>query len=306
MIWIIIGSVLLVLICVILGIECYVYKRVFYSPHKGQNSEYNIVRMKGLEEVGARGTQLVNELLKIPAEDLYATSFDNLKLHAYLYESEGSNEFVICFHGLRRTARRSFAGRTMDLLKAKKNVILVDLRAHGLSKGHTITYGKKEQYDVVTWVNYVKEKFGDDVRITLIGVSMGATIVLAASDKIDERVKIIADSPYMSLEDVVKQTIFKKNMNQKIVYPAVALASILFCHTTLKNDIPKNINNSKNKIIITYGTADSLVPASVIEAVFMSNKDHLKLECFDGVCHGIQYLSVTERYRKMMFDFINN
>ena len=203
MIWIIIGSILLVLICVILGIEYYAYKKVFYSPYKGQNSEYNIVHMKGLEEVGARGTQLVNELLKIPAEDLYTTSFDNLKLHAYLYKSEGSNEFVICFHGLRRTARRSFAGRTMDLLKAKKNVILVDLRAHGLSKGHSITYGKKEQYDVVTWVNYVKEKFGEDAKITLIGVSMGVAIgiivaiILWWSDflsKVSEPVLVVLNS----------------------------------------------------------------------------------------------------------------
>lgn len=307
MIWIILGSVLLLLILAFLGFEYYVYKRVFYSPHKGQNDEFaTFAHMKGIADLAGKATELVKELLKVPSEDLYVTSHDKLKLHAYFYKSEGSKDYVVYFHGFRRTARRSFAGRALDLLKAKKNVILVDERAHGLSKGHKMTYGKKEQYDVVTWVNYIQQKFGKDVNITIIGISMGATALLAAADKIDVKVKIIADSPYMSTKDVVKRVLAGKKLNPKVGYFFISLASIIYCHTSMKLNVVDNIHNSKNKILILYGTADSYVPYTVIEAVFFNNKDHVKLELFDGVGHGIAYNRATEQYRKAMFDFINN
>jgi len=306
MVWIIIGSILVLLLCLLFLFEWYVYKRVFYSPHKGQNSEYNAVRDIHAEDLKERATKLVNELMDIPSEDLYTTSYDKLKLHAYLYKSEGSKEFVVFFHGFRRTARRSFAGRAMDCLKEHKNVILVDHRAHGLSEGHELTFGKKEQHDVVSWVNFIQEKFGKDSKITLVGVSMGATAVLGASDKIDESIKIIADSPYVSIRDVIKTTMAIIKMNPKVIYPIVALASILYCHSTLEHDVSNNVRKSNNRILIIHGTQDNLVPYKDTQELSLLNKNHVKYELFEGVGHGLAYLRETEKYKKVFFDFINN
>ena len=307
MVWIIIGSILFILILAFLGYEYYVYKQVFYSPIKGQNDELaTYAHMKGVADLAARATELVKELMNVPSEDLYVTSYDNLKLHAYFYKNTDSNEYVVYFHGFRRTARRSFAGRALELIRMNKNVILVDERAHGLSEGHKMTYGKKEQRDVLTWVNFIQDKFGKDVKITLIGISMGATAILGVSDKIDEKIKIIADSPYMSTKDVVKRALIGKKMNPKLGYLLIAIASIIYCHNSIKLNVLENIHSSKNKILIIYGTADSLVPLSVIEAVFFNNKDHVKLEIFDGVGHGIAYNRATEQYRKTLLDFIND
>ena len=306
MVWIVVGSIFIVLLCLLLLFEWYVYKRVFYSPHKGQNSEYNAVRDIHAEDLKEKATELVNELIKIPSEDLYITSYDKLKLHAYLYKSECSNEYIVFFHGFRRTARRSFAGRTLDCLKEHKNVILVDQRAHGLSEGHELTFGKKEQYDVVSWVNFIQERFGKDAKITLVGVSMGATAILGASDKIDENIKIIADSPYVSVKNVIKVTMAVIKMNPKVIYPIVALSSILYCHETLECDISKNVERSGNRILIIHGTEDNLVPYKATEALCLANKNKARYELFDGIGHGLAYLKATEKYRKIFFDFINN
>ena len=306
MIWIIIVSILLILFCGILLFEFYVYKRVFYSPQKGQNSEYNAVRELNASDLKERATKLVNELLEIPSEDLYITSFDKLKLHAYFYKCEGSREYIVFFHGFRRTARRSFAGRAMDCLKEHKNVILVDQRAHGLSEGHQLTFGKKEQRDVVSWVNFIQEKFGRDSKITLVGVSMGATAILGASDRIDENIKIVADSPYISIKDVIKVTMARIKMNPKVTYPIVALSSVLYCHSTIECNVSDNVRKSKNRILIIHGSEDFLVPYKDVEALYLANKDHVEYELFEGIGHGLPYLRATEKYRKVFFDFINN
>ena len=306
MIWIIIGSVLLVIVCVLVGAARFAYKKVFYSPITGQNNEFNEVKDLDYKGAKEKARALTEVMLKIPYEDLEITSYDKLKLHAYFYRSEGSNEYVIFFHGYRRTARRSFSGLTMDLLKAKKNVILVDQRAHGESEGHTTTFGKKEQYDVVAWVNYVKQKFGDDVKITISGVSMGATAILFAADKIDEKVKIIADSPYISIKEVVISTIKKLKMKPVLIYPIMALASLLFCHMTLKYDARKTIANSKNKILIIHGEKDTVVPYQMNEEVCLNNNDHAKFALFPEVGHGLPYLNETEKYLKIFFEFMEN
>jgi len=191
-------------------------------------------------------------------------------------------------------------------MKEHKNVILVDQRAHGLSEGHALTFGKKEQYDVVSWINYVKQTFGENVKITIVGVSMGATAILAASDKIDERVKIIADAPYVSVQSTIKATIKKLRMNEKLIYPLVALSSILFCHMTLKCDISESVSKSKNRILIIHGSEDTIVPYKTTEAVYLANKDHVQYKLFDGIGHGLAYLKETKEYQKVFFDFINN
>ena len=304
MLWIILGSVLFVILLGVLVISCITYKRIFYSPIKGQNSEYNAVKDLDYRGAKEKARALTEEMLKIPYEDLETKSYDGLKLHAYFYRSENSKDYIIFFHGYRRTARRSFAGLTMDLLKAKKNVILVDQRAHGLSTGHQTTFGKKEQYDVITWINYVKQKFGEDINITISGVSMGASAIIYAADKIDENVKIIADSPYISTKEVVKTVIKKLKLPVGFFYPIMVITALLFCHMKLDSDARKSVPKSKNRILLLHGEKDTIIPYQEIEQICLDNKDHVECKIFKEVGHGLPYLNETEEYLKAFLEFI--
>lgn len=306
MIWIIVGSVLLFLICLILILAYVLYKRAFYSPIKGQNNEFNLAQGLDYQGVANKANECVAVMLKIPYEDLETKSKEGFKLHGYFYKSEGSNEYVIMFHGYRRTARRSFSGLTMDLLKEHKNVILADFRGHGQSEGHKITLGKKEQYDVLSWINFAKKHFGEDIKITIVGVSMGATTVLMAADKIDPRVKIIADSPNISSKKTIKLIIRKLKYPTFIFYPLTMLSALLFCHTHLSYDVRNEITKSNNNILIIFGGKDKSITSQEIESVELCNKEHVKIEVFEGIEHGLCYLKCTDEYRKLFFDFINS
>ena len=305
MVWIVIGSVVLGLILIIFILSIIAYRVAFYSPIKGQNNEYNKLKKANYNGITEKVNNFVNQMLKIPYEDLYTKSYDGLKLHAYLYKSEGSNEYVILFHGYRRTARRSFCGLTMDLLKEKRNVILVDQRAHGLSGGHQTTFGKKEQYDVVSWANFVKERFGEDSKIVVGGVSLGAASVLFAADKLDENVKIISDSPYYTLKEVFKQTIRLYKLSPIFFYPLAVLAARMYCHMNLKCDAIESVGKSKNKILIIHSNEDKLVPYQKSEKVYLDNKDHVQFALFEGDAHGFSYLKQTEKYREIYMNFLN-
>ena len=118
----------------------------------------------------------------LPQEDVYITSRDGLKLHALLIPAGDSpKNFVLGIHGFQSHARNEFAPHIAYYHSLGYSMLLPDDRAHGYSEGQFITMGVKDRLDCVDWAKYLVERFGDDCRILLHGVSMGGATVLSAS-----------------------------------------------------------------------------------------------------------------------------
>ncbi len=304
MIWIITSSVLLVIVIAIFASLLFIYEVMYHSPKKGQNDEMRADPTLDYQGMRDKAIQVINHMLSLPYEDLYIESKDGLRLHAYLYKNEKSNHFVLMFNGYRGTPRRDFAGGAAEFINMGLNVLLCDERAHGRSEGRSITFGRKEQYDVVSWINFVKEKWGDAIKITIVGISMGGATVLYASDKVDPDVKVIADCPYSSQKDVIKNTMVKLKYPAKLLWPFAYLSCLVFCHAALKDDAVVNVSKSKSKILIIHGTGDTIVPYKMSERVYLANKDHVQYETFEGVEHALSYLKDSKRYREIVKKFI--
>lgn len=304
MVWIIVGASLGLILILLFLMLFYIYKVTFYSPHKGQNDELRADPNFDYDGCRPKSLELVNEVLKLPYEDFYVKSYDGLKLHAYFYIHKNSNHYVLMFNGYRGTPRRDFSGGSLEMMKLGKNVLLIDQRAHGRSEGHSITFGRKEQRDVLTWINYVKEKFGQDIKITIVGISMGGATVLMASDKISPDINVIADCPYSREKDVISYSLKKLGFPPKIFWPLSYLSALVFCHARLKDDALINVSKSKSKILIIHGTKDSIVPHEMSERVYLANKDKVQYEKFEGVNHALSILKEPERYKKLVKEFI--
>lgn len=277
---------------------------MYYSPKKGQNNDFRVEPSMDYQGTKDKLHELINKLIEIPNEDLWIKSYDGLKLHGYFYKNKKSDKFILMFNGFRGTPRSNFAGSAIDAMNLGMNVILCDQRAHGLSEGHSITFGRKEQYDVVTWINFVQEKWGKSTKIAIGGISMGAATVLLASDKIDPNIKIIADCPYSKQKDELLYMMRQMKYPAKFMWPFVYLPCLIFGHARLKDDALINVSNSKNKILIIHGSKDSIVPYKMSERVFLANKDHVQYELFDGVEHALSYLKDTERYKEIVQKFL--
>lgn len=301
---IIIGSISLVLIIGFLILLFIIYKEFLYTPKKGQNDEYNfkgIMRLLDKDEL----TSMINELKAIPYEDLYIKSFDGLKLHGYFYENKSSNQYVILFCGYRGSPRRDFCARAIDLIESGRNVILCDYRGHGLSEGHVITLGRKEQHDVVSWVNYIQDRFGKSIRVSVVGASLGATTVLLASDKLPSEVKVFADGGFTSQKAIVKQIVKRKNLNPNICWFLVCLSALIFGHVHLKDDAVINVKNSKCEFMIVHCLKDTIIPATLNKDLFEVNKEHTTLVFFENHQHAMAYFKEREKYKKLFFDFLD-
>ena len=302
---IIIGSILLFLLIMFFIILFGLYRYTFYSPKKGQNDDYNLYApmYRGHEEFINKLIDSIRE--KKPFEAVYIKSFDKLKLHARVYENKNSNTVAILCHGYRGTAYRDFSGGAKEVIEMGYNVILIDERAHGQSEGHSITFGVREVQDVLSWVSYAKERFGQDIKLVLIGISMGGATVLMAADKVG-KAKIIADAPYSSPRIMLSETIRSIKLSVKIFYPLLNLAAIIFAHTNMnKLSAYDSIKNTKNDVLIIHGDADSVVPHHISYELYQAYPDKIQYELFPNTDHGFSYITDYQRYKKVLTDFLN-
>ena len=297
----ILGGLIVLLFIGLLGL----YLFTFHSPKKWQSNDYNLSGpfYKGMED---QVIPLIDSIRAIKYdEDIYITSFDKLKLHARLYLNPDSNKVAVMCHGYRGTPCRDFSGGAVEMIKLGYNVILIDERAHGSSKGHSITFGVRETKDVVSWVNYVRNRFGENIELVLVGISMGGATVLMASDKVG-KAKIIADCPYSSPKIMLQQSVKMMGLPVPIFYPLVNLTSILFAHTNLnKLSAYDSIKNTDNPILIIHGGSDSIVPNWISSDLYQEYPDKIQYELFDGADHGMSYLVDKARYQKVIKDFLN-
>lgn len=297
----ILGGLIIIFFAVLYGI----YRYIFYSPKKWQLNDYALDSSpvyKGKEETI---TKLIDSLKARPCEDVYIKSFDKKKLHARVFENKLSNKVAILCHGYRGTGYRDFCGGAKEAIELGYNVILIDHRAHGLSEGHSITFGVRESKDLSSWIDYAKERFGQNIALVLIGISMGGATVLMTADKINNA-KIIADCPFTSPKIMLKETVRALKLPVSIMYPLINLSSIIYAHTNLnKVSAFNSIKNTTNKILIIHGDADSIVPNWISNDLFKAYPDKIQYEIFKGAEHGMSYLLDTPRYQRIIKEFLN-
>ena len=215
--------VFLVLLClalaVLLGGGYYAYRVAFWSPKKGRE-DLPVHKGKQYEPHLPEIARLLQTLIDRPCEFVSVTSYDGLTLWGRYYHLADGAPLDIAFHGYRSAGLTDFCGGAEISREMGHNLLLIDQRAHGKSQGSTITFGIKERYDVLTWVDYALERFGKDTKILLYGISMGASTVLMASElPLPENVKgIVADCPYSSPTKIIRA------VGRKLRIPAAVAA----------------------------------------------------------------------------------
>lgn len=298
----IILSILIILVFVFAYIT---YKIVFYN--KNDKDDVYALQVKLNEKDKQRMISLIDELLAIKYEEVNIVSFDGLKLTGRYYHIDDSYPIQIQFHGYRGNAYRDMCGGNKLARENKFNTLVIDQRAHGKSKGHTITFGVKESRDCLSWINYVNQRFNNP-DIYLVGVSMGAsTILLASQYDLTSNVKaIIADCPFSSTKQIIKKVVKDLKLPVNLVYPFIALGAKVFGRFNINHgEVNKAIQKCKIPVLIIHGKDDELVPVDMAYLINENNKEMIQLEIFENAKHGVSYFADSERYISIVNEFIN-
>ena len=282
------------------------FKVAFHVNRKETLNTHKIPDTKQHRIFKDRILKMIDATCAIPFEEVETKSFDGLKLYGRLYVQKSDAPFEILFHGYKDNAISDFCGGLRLALSLGHNVILVDQRAHGKSEGKCLSFGILERKDVVSWVNYVKDTFGDDTPVILMGISMGASTVLMASDlEITPNVKgIIADCGYSSPEGIIRKVAGDLKLPLYIVMPLLKLGAKLYGGFGLDDATATDaLKNAKVPVLFIHGEEDDFVPYNMGAGNFESCSSEKYMLSVPEAGHGLSFFYDKEGYIKTVKEF---
>lgn len=305
MIFLIIFAALLLAVSVCLVLA---YRKAYYSSPNRIENPHDMPKNVENSPQGRPMHELISQMEAIEWEDVYIKSHDGLTLHArYLHLSDGAPVHVQ-MHGYRGTAFRDFCGGNELVRKMGHNSLVIDQRAMGKSEGNTISFGVNERYDLVSWINYVNDRFGKDTPVMVYGVSMGAaTVIMGAGIGLPENVLgAVADSPYSSPREIIQKVCGDIGLPRKAGYAFARLsAKIIGRFDPDAASCIEAVKKTRIPILVVHGESDSFVPCDMSRRIKAANPDMVQLETFEGADHGLSYVVDTPRYQKTVREFMN-
>lgn len=283
----------------------YAYRQAFYySPR----AEKRFRKAEGLHTDSTLTETLsgwIRDLDAVPYEEVHLTARDGTRLFGRYYHVRDGAPLQIEFHGYKGMALRDYSGGDPFARRQGYNTLLVDQRAHGRSGGHTITFGIKEREDCLDWVHYAVERFGEDVKIFLSGMSMGAATVLMASGLPLPKnvIGIHADSPYSSPEEIIHKVCRDRKIPLPVVKPLLRLGARIYGGFTLKGSVMEAVRESKVPLLIIHGEADGFVPCEMSRRIADAAADHARYVTFPGADHCLGYVVAGREYERILLDF---
>ena len=267
--------------------------------HLPDGEQYMKVR-EGIEKC-------VTDMLNRPFEPVTITTFDGKKLYARYYHVADGAPLQLQFHGYKSSAVLDFCGGSLYAGKIGHNALVVDQRSHGKSEGNSITFGVLERKDVLSWIEYARSRFGEDVRIILAGLSMGAATVLMATDQPlpSNVVGVMADCPYSSPEAIIKKVCrVEMRLPVKPLYPFIKLGARLFAGFDLEESSAVSaVKNTPVPILILHGTGDRFVPCDMSREIHAANPEMITLVTIPEAGHGLCYMTEPKMYEDAMQEF---
>ena len=216
--------------------------------------------------------------------DIYITSSDNLKLHAYEVKNENkTDKWAIVVHGY-TSEGKLLSSKAKHLYNMGYNVLVPDLRSHGTSEGNYIGMGWHDRLDIIDWINYIV-KNNPKSEIALHGTSMGsATVLMVSGEKLPSNVKaIVADCGYTSVYDE-----FSYQLKQLFNLPAFPIMNFSDVVTHIRagyclNDASaiNQVKKSTTPILYIHGDKDDFVPYYMMDELYNatnSEKEKLTIE----------------------------
>ena len=243
-------------------------------------------------------------------EDLTIKSFDGLEMKAWFLPKENSKRFVICVHGYGGNGPDEFS-HMMPFYHDELgfNYLLPDLTAHGRSEGKYIGFGTFDSKNVLLWVNYLVERFGEDIEIILHGMSMGAaTVMIANESDPPEQVKLIIEDcgftcAHDQIYDTAKNTL---GFDCKHLVASASLLCKIFVGYKFKDSDPLgNMDKAKNPMLFIHGDGDTFVPFRFGQELYEACTVPKDCLWVPGAIHTFSYYDAKEQYEEKVKDFLS-
>ena len=296
---------LLILLFVMFTYLC--YRKAYYSSPRRKEDPHHVSANEQYQQYKDQILALVDNICSYPFEQVYIKSDDGLELAGRYYHVHEGAPVLIMFHGYRSTAYRDCSGVFKLAMELGYNMLIPDMRSHGLSQGKVITLGIRERYDCLRWVDYISHRLGEETPIILAGCSMGAATIMMSSELLPGQVKgLICDCGYSSIKGIMQDVSAKLHLLPGLAYFFLRLSALVLgrfgpdsCSSL------SSLSRSNVPILIIHGEDDRFVPCSMAHENYEASSSEVKmLLTVPGAGHGLSFLADEEGYRKAVLSFL--
>ena len=231
---------------------------------------------------------------------------DDFSLCGKYYEYAPGAPIELMFHGYRGNSETDLCGGVKRCFSLGFNALVVDQRTAGRSQGNVITFGINESRDCHSWIEFMNERFGADVKIILTGISMGASTVLMAAGKPLPKtvVGVIADCGYNSPKEIIKKVISKMKLPVALAYRFVKLGAKLYGRFDLESDSPvEAMSRCQAPVIFFHGESDDFVPCEMSRENYDACVTTKRLVTVPDAGHGLAYMVDPDGYLNALKEF---
>ena len=305
--WIVLIVVAALLFLVLLTAAICFYL-AFYAVRKPVTDEerFDIPPGKIYEPYREAMVTWMKEVRAMPHREFSIQSFDGLTLRGKYYECQPGAPIELMMHGYRGTAERDLCGGVQRCFALGRNTLIIDQRACGHSDGNVISFGINESRDCLAWIDLLIQEFGEDVKIILTGISMGASTVLitAGEDLPPNVIGALADCGYSTARDIIKKVIRQLHLPANILYPFVRLGARVYGGFRLESKSSlEAMRRCRIPVIFFHGDADDFVPCDMSRINHEACTAEKRMVTVPGAGHGLAYLVDSDGYLQALREF---
>ena len=224
---------------------------------------------------------------------LKSTNGYNISAKSYLPQ-ESPKEIIIAVHGFAGDKESSAISLlAKEMTKEGFGVVCFDFPGHGESEveADKLTIDNCIN-DIETIEEYIKEKYGKQMKIDLFATSFGAYITLLKIFKYNTKYnKIVLRAPAIKMDKIFKETLLRETFEEfqkrgitKIGFDRIMNIPFSFYEELKQNQILKIYKNSQ-KILIIQGTEDDVAPIKDTKELIDLDKANFELFEIQGADH---------------------
>lgn len=307
--WHIMGFTLTLVILVTLGASYYMVHVITTPERSSEEAEYNFM----YSEYPYLRPWMSRLNSKDQFKDIYILSKDSVKLHAYYIPSERQTaNTAILVHGHKCSARRMLHLAYMYQHDLKFNVLLPDLRGHGLSGGNSIQMGWNDRKDLQQWIGIADDIFQTPdslARIVLHGISMGAaaTMMTAGEDTPSNVKCFVEDCGYTDVFDEASHVL--KTQYNLPKFPIVFISNLMNKHINgwsfSEASALEAVKRCNKPMLFIHGGADTYVPPRMVHELYSAKANNKMIYEPKGVMHARSYHDHQKEYTRNVQAFLN-
>lgn len=233
---------------------------------------------------------------KLPFDVTTLTANDGLKIETQVYRNpKPSGHVVVLSHGIRQSGEMML--QFFPMYEALGfDIVTFSYRNHGESSKTVTTFGKYEVNDLKLVMDFAHNQFGEKVKYTIHGISMGSAIMLQYASQykaLKQYDYLISDCAFADLGQLLKTRL-------QIEYPPLSFLPLVSTASWISSSMgrgsffdiaPENdVKQIEVPILFIHGKKDDYIPIEHAYKLYQAKTDKKKLIEMENGKHAESYL----------------